>query len=133
MVPEEIAVYVATEHVPDEPTTKRQEQLRHWTAEGLALATNEIHWKMLCLVRSHRFRPDCRWIAKETASTVDQVNLALSRLLRLRLLEITRSGQWKDLTGGPLLEPEEFRRLALVRIRERAAEDGVKLNGRAKQ
>src|SRR6059058_5634294 len=39
MTPEEAAVYIAAEHVPDPATAERQEQLRHWTAEALGIVT----------------------------------------------------------------------------------------------
>ena len=68
-----------------------------------------------------QFRPDCRWIAKQAEVSVDQVNLALSCLLRLRLLEINAAGKWKDLTGVPELTERAFRGLALARARELAA------------
>jgi hypothetical protein len=132
MLPEETAVYIAAEHVPDQSANRRQEHLRHWTAEALAIVTDETHWKLLTVVSSHEFRPDCRWVAKEMGCTVDEVNVALSRLLRLRLLEIAKSGEWRDSTGLSRLTPEAFRRLALVRVRERAVEDGIKFNGRTR-
>jgi hypothetical protein len=131
LLPEETAVYIAAEHVPDEAANQRQDHLRHWTAEAMAIVTDQTHWKLLAVARSAGFRPDCRWIAKEIGCTVDAVNVALSRLLRLRLLEITKSGEWTDLTGMAQLKPEAFQRLALVKVRERAAEDGIKFHGRA--
>jgi transcriptional regulator with XRE-family HTH domain len=127
---EETAIYIAAEHVPDGPTTRRQEQLRHWTAEAMALIAEPEHWQMLCLLRTPGFRPDCRWMAAELGSSVDQVNLAMTRLLRLRLLDITRDGEWRDLTGLPRLTREEFQKLGLTRVREKAAGDGIRLHGR---
>src|SRR6185369_8942189 len=85
---EEAAVYIAAEHVPDDATAQRQHQLRHWTAESLGILTERAHWEIVRLSRAEGFQPDCRWIAQEAGLTVDQVNVALSRLLRLRLLEI---------------------------------------------
>jgi hypothetical protein len=131
LLPEETAAYIAAEHVPDEPVSQRQEQLRHWTAEAMAVVTGDLHRQMLCLTQTRGFRPDCRWIAGQTGATVDQVNVALSRLLRLRLLEITSTGAWKDLTGLKDLDRELFVRLALTRVREKAAEDGIELNTQA--
>jgi hypothetical protein len=131
LLPEETAAYIAAEHVPDEPASRRQGQLRHWTAEAMAIVTRDLHLQMLCLTRTRGFRPDCRWIATQTGATVDQVNVALSRLLRLRLLEITNTGAWKDLTGLKDLERESFVRLALTRVRAKAAEDGIELNTQA--
>jgi len=131
LLPEESAAYIAAEHVPDEPASRRQGQLRHWTAEAMAIVTGDLHRQMLCLTRTRGFRPDCRWIGRQSGATVDQVNMALSRLLRLRLLEITSTGVWKDLAGLNELERESFVRLALTRVREKAAEDGIELNTQA--
>lgn len=125
MTREEIAVYLAAEHVPDEGTIGRQEQLRHWTAEALAIAADRIHWQILQLLPSRAFRPDTRWIARQIGATVDQVNVALSRLLRLQLLEIGPAGQWRSLLGT--IAEAEFRKRALIKVRELAAEDSVEL------
>ncbi|MGZ4731097.1 MAG: DUF4423 domain-containing protein [Terriglobales bacterium] len=120
MFPEEAAAYIAAEHLPDDAETSRLEQLRHWTAEGLSLATRPVHWQILRLSRMLGFHADCRWLAKKINVSVDEVNLALARLLRLRLLQVSASGRWKDLTGAR--NEREFRKLAMVRIREKAAE-----------
>lgn len=121
------AVYVAAEHAPDAQTIERQNQLRHWTAEAMAVANEPAHWHIVRLSRAPEFRPDCRWIADQIGVSVDAVNMALSRLLRLRLLEVIASGEWKDLTGLRKLTEREFRKLALARVRQKAAEARLKL------
>jgi transcriptional regulator with XRE-family HTH domain len=121
------AVYVAAEHAPDARTVERQNQLRHWTAEALAVANEPAHWHIVRLSRTPEFRPDCRWIADQIGGSVDAVNMALSRLLRLRLLQVIASGEWKDLTGLRKLTEREFRKLALARVRQKAAEARLKL------
>jgi len=118
---EEASLYIAAEHTPDVQTAERQHQLRQWTAEAMSVVSEPAHFHILRLCRAGGFRPDCRWIASEIGASVDQVNLALSRLLRLRLLQIKESGQWKDLTGIPNLTERGFRKLALARVRELAA------------
>ncbi|HEY6393604.1 MAG TPA: helix-turn-helix transcriptional regulator [Bryobacteraceae bacterium] len=118
---EETIVYIAAEHEPDTRTAQRQHQLRQWTAEALAIANQRAHWEILRLCRAPEFRADSRWIARQIGVDIDQVNLAFSRLLRLRLLEVSASGQWKDLTGAPHLTERKFRTLALARARELAA------------
>lgn len=131
MTTEEVAAFVAEQHVPDQSMVRRQEQLRHWTAEALALVTDHSQWQIVQLTRSHRFQADCRWVAKQLDLTVDQVNVALSRLLRLRLLEIGPAGSWKCTLGRQKFTEAEFNKRALVKVRELAAEDGVKLRARA--
>lgn len=127
MTQEEAALYIAAEHVPDAATAGRHEQLRHWTAEAIGILSGPAHYEILRLSHIRGFKADTRWIARETGSTVDDVNVALSRLLRLRLLEIKPNGKWKDLTGLKPLTEHEFRKLALTRVREKAAEDKVSL------
>ena len=127
MIEEEIAAYVATQHVPEISTTRRQEQLRHWTAEAMAILADRSHWQILYLVRSREFKPDCRWIAGRIGTSVDEVNVALSRLLRLQMLEMGRPEKWKDLTGCGQRTEAEFQKQALIKIRKLAANDGVAL------
>ena len=93
-----------------------------WTAEALAIANQRAHWEILRLSRAPEFRSDSRWIARQIGVDIDQVNIAFSRLLRLRLLEVLPSGEWKDVTGMPNLTERKFRTLALARTRELAAE-----------
>lgn len=127
MMPEEVAVYVAAQHVPIAEVIDRQEQLRHWTAEGLAIVTDPCHWQIMELTRKRGFRGDCRLIAAQLGVSVDCVNVALARLLRLRLLAIGPGGRWKDLLGPGRQTSASFRKVALVRIRGLAANDGVEL------
>jgi transcriptional regulator with XRE-family HTH domain len=117
---EEAAVYIAAEHVPEAQATEREAQLRHWTAEALGILAEPAHWEILRLNRAPGFRPDCRWIAEQAGLGVDEVNIALSRLLRLGLLEARAAGEWMDLTGLPVLTERGFRELALMRVKEKA-------------
>jgi transcriptional regulator with XRE-family HTH domain len=119
---DEAAVFVAAEHVSD---TARALQLRHWTAEALAVMNERAHFEILRLTREPDFRADVRWIARESDSTVDQINTALARLLRLGLIEM--GAQWKDLTGLKQITEAAVRKLALERVRQAAAANGIKL------
>lgn len=123
MSPEEASAYVAAEHVPDAATHGWQEYLRHWTAEAIAVVTDRTHWQIVRLCRTRGFRADSRWIAAQAGTTADAVNLALSRLLRLRLLQLESTGRWSDQTGIVQLTEARFQKLALTRVREMAAED----------
>jgi transcriptional regulator with XRE-family HTH domain len=115
--PEEIAVYIAAEGVPDAGAAAWQEQVRHWTGEALAVAAEPVHRQILELSRSPQFCADCRWIAAQTGVALDEVNLALTRLLRLGLLRMSSAGEWQDLTGLPQVTAPAFRTLALARVR----------------
>ncbi len=126
---EEAAAYIAAGHVPDAATRERENQLRHWTAEAMAIITKRTHWEIVRLSRTSPFQPDCRWLADQIGVTADEVNLAFQRLLRLRLLQSDAAGRWIDLTNPPVLNEKEFRRAALARVREKAAESRVKKRG----
>ncbi|MFN7999397.1 MAG: hypothetical protein U0Q18_37610 [Bryobacteraceae bacterium] len=120
---EEISVYLAAEHVPDAGTTERQSRLRHWTAEAMAVISEPVHWDIVRLCREPGFRADSRWIAGQLDTTVDTVNLALTRLLRLELID----GRWTDRTGSEAGTERAFRKLALSRIQAKAAEYHIEL------
>ena len=128
---EEAAAYIAAEHVPDVATSERENQLRHWTAEAMAIVTKRTHWEIVRLSRTSLFQVDCRWLAEEIGVTADEVNMAFSRLLRLRLMETDAAGRWIDLTSPAVLTGKEFRRAALARVREKAAESWVKKRGKS--
>ena len=123
---EEITFYIAPESVPDAAVHARNEQLRHWTAEAASIAREPIHFQILELVCRADFRADCRWIATRLDASVDTVNIAFSRLLRLRLIAANGRERWTDLTGIPQLTEREFIGIALARVRESAFEFGAK-------
>jgi uncharacterized protein (TIGR02147 family) len=114
---EEAAAYIAAEQVPDSATTEREKQLRHWTAEAMAIVADRTHWEILRLSRTREFRVDCRWMAEQIGVTVDEVNMAFNRLLRLRLIETDSAGKWINSTDPPFTTENEFRRAALARVR----------------
>jgi transcriptional regulator with XRE-family HTH domain len=71
MTPEEIAIYVAAQHVPGEEARDREGHLRHWTAEGLAIVNESCHWHRAELTRTLGFRGDSRSIAKQVGVSVE--------------------------------------------------------------
>jgi transcriptional regulator with XRE-family HTH domain len=124
---EEAAAYIIAEQMPDAATVERENQLRHWTAEAMAILRQPSHWEIIRLSHHPTFQPDCRWIANQIGVTVDEINIAFSRLLRLGLLSTTASGNWIDRHDPPLTNARDFRRIALTRVRQKAAEARVKL------
>lgn len=53
---------------------------------------------ILELLRLREFRPDSRWIGEMLGISADEVNIALQRLLRLGLLEMTDAAHWRELS-----------------------------------
>ena len=117
---EEVTVFVAAEHVPDSQTIKRQEQLRNWSAEAMSIISEPVHLEMLRLTRLTNFHPNSIWLSKQLGLSVDEVNIALSRLLRLRLLSIDEHGAWHEMTGLKEITSKAFLRIGLARVREMA-------------
>ncbi len=127
MTSEETAAFIAAEHLPDSATLKRQQHLRHWTAEALAVINDRSHWEIIRLAGTRGLKANSRAVANELGVSVDQVNVALGRLLRLGLLEMSPGGRCKPLLVSMRVTETEFRKRSLIRIRELAAADGVQL------
>ena len=54
----------------------------------MALLSDGVHRAILEMTSMEGFIPDTRWIARALDLTFDEVNMALSRLTRLGLLEM---------------------------------------------
>jgi hypothetical protein len=89
----------------------------HWLGEAAAIVSNPAHWKLLDLVREPEFRPDMRWAARRLGLDVDDLNDALSRLLRLGMLAIGADGGWRDTSGLALPSEGAVKECALARAR----------------
>jgi len=124
---EEAQAYIVAALAPDDATLARQHQLRHWSAEALAVVTDRTHYEIVRLLRLPGFRKESRWIAQEASASIDRVNIVLQRLLRLGLISMQPGDAWRDLTGLRALTEKAFRRVALARVRKMAAEQDVQL------
>jgi uncharacterized protein (TIGR02147 family) len=69
------------------------------------------HCTILELIQVQGFQTDSRWIAKTLGIAADEVNIALQRLLRLGLLEMSSPNRWKDKSGDA-----EFHSAALSEV-----------------
>lgn len=85
------------------------------------------NFAILELTRLDHFQPDSRWIARMLDITVDEVNICISRLCRLRLLEMTNQGAWNDLLGDVVMDIEHFSEAAIANFigQARSATSGV--------
>lgn len=75
-------------------------EIRQLVQDTLSLISNSYHLNILELVHQDEFRPDSRWIARLLDITVDEVNVAVSRLVRLGLLEMSSVDRWSDKFGA---------------------------------
>ncbi|MGH9312216.1 MAG: TIGR02147 family protein, partial [Vicinamibacterales bacterium] len=63
------------------------------------LIADWYHFAILELTRLDEFRCDSRWIARVLDISVDEVNLAVQRLIRLDLLDMASADRWVDRSG----------------------------------
>lgn len=68
------------------------------TLDTFAAISDWYHDAILELTRVKNFIPDVRWIAKSLGISRSEARIAIERLQRLDLLEITAVGRWNDLS-----------------------------------
>ncbi len=110
----EVDGYVAHERRWGLPGPERRE-LRRLTRDVAELISDWYHFALLELVHLEQFRPDSSWIGRVLGLTVDEVNVAVSRLCRLGLLEMDGE-RWIDRSGATLATLEGFTESALERF-----------------
>jgi transcriptional regulator with XRE-family HTH domain len=122
--PEETAVYAAVARIADEQARAASEALRQWAAEMMALLGDAVHRELLRLMRTKGFKSDSRSAAQAIGVGVDDVNIALSRMLRLGLMEVGADGVWRDKTGLSPITAQSFRKYVAERVKSPLAEHG---------
>lgn len=130
---EEAVAYLIAAAAPDPSAFAQAEHLRHWSAEALSILNEPINWKVFSLCGSEKSRRDTRWIAQRLGASADEVNIVLTRLLRLGLIEMLHSGMWragKDHAGDT---EKTFRSAALRQVRIKAADFSPKIPNQARQ
>jgi len=86
--------------------------------DAASVISDWYHYAILELTRLHHFKPDTRWIARVLGITADQVNVALTRLTRLGLLEMADRHRWIDKSGDTTASLAEFSQAAVERLSE---------------
>jgi uncharacterized protein (TIGR02147 family) len=71
----------------------------HFDLDTFQFLSVWYHYAILELIQVQGFKTDSRWIAKTLGIAVEDVNIALQRLLRLGLLEMPRRDIWIDKSG----------------------------------
>lgn len=112
-----IESFIARERIagPHDAPLAEIQQLTQDTAE---LVSNVYHYAILELVRLAEFKPDSRWIARVLDIPIDEVNIALNRLIRLRLLDMEARDRWVDKSGDTTASFDEFTGVAIQRLSE---------------
>jgi uncharacterized protein (TIGR02147 family) len=71
----------------------------HFDLDTFQFLSVWYHYAILELIAVDGFKTDSRWIAKALGIGVDDVNIAIQRLLRLGLLEMQARDRWIDKSG----------------------------------
>src|SRR5262245_49576172 len=116
--PEEIEAFIARERQAADTIVSRE--IRWLTMETVALLSDGSHRAILEMTLMEGFVPDTRWIARALDLTVDEVNMALSRLTRLGLLEMASANRWVDRSGVNLSNGDGFAQQVIRRLSEQA-------------
>jgi uncharacterized protein (TIGR02147 family) len=95
-----------------------ERQVRELAIDTASLIADWHHYAILELVHVKDFRPDSRWIGRVLGIPVDEVNVALQRLLRLGLLEMAAPDRWVDRLGDATASVQGFAHAAVERFSE---------------
>ncbi|MBI3789711.1 MAG: TIGR02147 family protein [Gemmatimonadetes bacterium] len=82
------------------------------------------HFAILELTRLDAFTPDSRWIARVLGSTVDDTNVAVQRLLRFGLLQMTSASSWTAISPVVPVSLDGFLEAVAARLPALHAVDG---------
>ncbi len=129
-----IAGYIAREQqarqlVESATTLHEVQQLAKDTAN---LVSDWYHFAILELIHLPQFKPDTRWIARVLEITPDEVNVALTRLMRLRLLEMKAPDRWIDRSGSAAASMNDFAQATIAKLQEqvnRLLAVAIRVNG----
>jgi transcriptional regulator with XRE-family HTH domain len=117
-----IAGFVAfeQEHPPVALTVPTRDQAVRLARDLVELLTQWVHFAILELTSLEAFRPDSRWIAQVLGVTADEVNIAIARLVRYRLLDMTTPTRWEDRSRMQGTAVEDFVRYAVTQLSHEA-------------
>lgn len=114
--------YIAGEepHQKEPPESTVLGEIQQLAQDASALVSEWHHYAILELTHLHSFRPESRWIARVLGLTCDQVNVAVSRLIRLGMLEMASRSCWIDKSGNSTLSLSDFAQVSLDRLADMA-------------
>jgi transcriptional regulator with XRE-family HTH domain len=98
LAPAVITQFIELERTPPESWAARE--LRQLSRDAALSLAEWHHHAILELTRLASFKPDVRWIARVLDVPVDDVNVAITRLARLGLLDMQSRTRWVDKAGN---------------------------------
>jgi uncharacterized protein (TIGR02147 family) len=116
----------AQSHQKKKPTSPPQD-LRgvHFDLDTFQTLSIWHHYAILELIQVEGFKTDSRWIAKTLGIAVEDVNIALQRLMRLGLLEMAGRDRWVDTSGDAEFRSATLTEAARNRINQEIHEQAI--------
>ena len=111
-----IDAFVLREKLRSGEARSNQGEIKQLAHDTVSLISNIYHYTILELIRLPEFKPDSRWIARVLNLPVDEVNLAIARLIRLGLLEMAAADTWVDKSGVKVTTLEDFSQAAIQHL-----------------
>jgi uncharacterized protein (TIGR02147 family) len=96
---EAIRAYARSRKSPTSKNLPENVRRFHLDLDTFQLLSVWYHYAILELIQVQGFKTDSRWIANTLGIEVGDVNIALQRLLRLGLLEMSGRDRWIDKSG----------------------------------
>jgi uncharacterized protein (TIGR02147 family) len=93
-----------------------QNEMQQLADDAAHVIADWYHYAILELTRLQDFKTDSRWIARVLGITPDEVNLALTRLVRLGMLEMADRRRWIDKSGDTTTSLADFNRSAVQQL-----------------
>jgi hypothetical protein len=94
------------------------DEVQQLARDAASLLSDWSHLGILELIHLEEFKPDTRWIARVLGLTPDEVNVAVTRLVRLGLLKMAARDRWIDKSGNAAAGLAEFAQVAVQRLSE---------------
>ena len=94
------------------------DEVQQLARDAASLLSDWSHLGILELIHLEEFNPDTRWIARVLGLTPDEVNVAVTRLVRLGLLKMAARDRWIDKSGKAAAGLAEFAQAAVQRLSE---------------
>jgi hypothetical protein len=122
LVEDEMTAFIRYEAVCATERVGAMTVVRQLVHDAASLISDPLHYDILELTRVESFQPDSRWIARVLDTTPDEVNIAVTRLVRLGLMEMVEKNRWVDTSGPETQTRAGFARLVIRRLVERTDE-----------
>ena len=93
-------------------------EYRQFTVDIFNVIAEWYHFTILELVRLPTFKPDPKWIARTLDISINEVNAAIERLVRVEMLEIDKKGMWTVLAPNNTTTTNPFTNAALKKVQK---------------